>query len=202
MLAPRLLAVMVIATSFATACSSERHEHGTPAPVAQGGVVTLPPFDSVELRGGGHVTLRYGADQRVTLVQGSADVTRFWIARDRKLVIDACESNCPMDYHLEVDIVMPHLAAAAISGGGRIESAAGFPPQDTLAAAVEGGGDLDLHALNVASAQAAVEGGGKIRIHADRELTAAVDGGGSIHYSGTAEVTRAINGGGSIRPED
>lgn len=201
MLAPRLFAAVLLATSFATACCSDRHERGAAARVTEGGAVAVPPFDSVELRGGGHVTLRHGDTQRVRLVKGSAQVTRFSIEDDRKLVIHACENDCPMDYELEVEIVTPHLTGAAIDGGGRIESEQGFPSQDSIAAAVNGGGDLDLHAIDAVTAQAAVEGGGKIRIHADRALTAAVNGGGSIRYSGDPELTTAVNGGGSIRRE-
>ncbi|HKD21694.1 MAG TPA: DUF2807 domain-containing protein [Rhizomicrobium sp.] len=200
--APRLFAALILATGLATACCSEHHDHGTAVPVAEGGVVSVPPFDSVELRGGGHVTLRYGDTQRVTLVRGSAQVTRFAIEDGRKLSIDACEDNCPSDYDLEVEIVTPRITGAAVTGGGKIVGESGFPAQGQIVAAVDGGGNVDLHAIDTETAQAAVSGGGHILVHADRELTAAVNGGGSIRYTGKAAVTSAINGGGSIEPED
>jgi hypothetical protein len=200
--APRLFAALILASGLATACCSERHEHGTAVPVAEGGVVSVPSFDSVELRGGGHVTLRYGATQRVTLVKGSAQVTRFAIEDGHKLSIDACEDNCPSDYDLDVEIATPRITGAAVSGGGRIVGESGFPAQDHVVAAVNGGGDVDLRAIAAGTVQAAVSGGGHIHVHADRELTAAVNGGGSIRYSGKGEVTSAINGGGSVQRED
>jgi hypothetical protein len=164
-------------------------------------VVPVAPFESIELRGGGHVTLRHGAEQKVTIRTGSTQFTTFELRDSRKLVIDACHDNCPMHYDLDIEIVTPNIAAVAVSGGGAIESASGFPVQPSLAAAVNGGGRIDMRAIDVRSATAAVEGGGKIDIRASTTLTAAVDGGGSIRYVGAANVTTAINGGGSVRPE-
>jgi hypothetical protein len=166
-----------------------------------GGDVSVGPFDSVELRGGGHVTLRYGATERVTLLAGSTQFTRFTIEDGDKLVIDACNDECPSHYDLQIEIVTPRLAAVAIEGGGKIETASGFPAMDMITAAVEGGGAIDLRAIDARNGTAAVTGGGKILIHADQHLTAAVNGGGSIRYSGTSDVTTAINGGGSVQPD-
>jgi hypothetical protein len=94
------------------------------------------------------------------------------------------------------------VTAVAISGGGHIESAAGFPTQGRITAAIHGGGSIDIHAINAEDATAAVDGGGRIRLYSGKHLTAAVNGGGSIGYWGAAEVTSAINGGGSIHRED
>jgi hypothetical protein len=199
--ASRLSIAVILASGLLTACCSDRHDHAAGASVAPGGVVQIGPFDSVELRGGGHVTLRYGATQRVTFVQGSPQYTRLAIEDGNKLIIDVCNDNCPMHYDLDIEIVTPHLTAVAVSGGGDIESQSGFPAQDEIAAAVQGGGDVDVRAIEARTARAAVSGGGDIRIHADSELTAAVNGGGTIRYSGGAQVTSAINGGGSIEPE-
>jgi hypothetical protein len=164
--------------------------------------IPVTGFDSVELRGGGHVVLRYGKSDRVTLLAGSTRYTKFHLEQGHNLVIDACNSDCTSLYHLEIEIVTPHLAAVAIDGGGHIESAPGFPAQGAIAAAVNGGGHIDLRSIAAANGTAAVSGGGHIRIRADQHLTAAVNGGGSIGYTGAGEVTTAINGGGSVRHED
>jgi len=163
--------------------------------------VPLSRFDSVELRGGGHVVLRHGAVQRVTILKGSTRYTTLAVRDSRTLVIDACNSDCPMHYDLEIEIVTPAIAAAAVNGGGAIVSASGFPAQGSITAAVNGGGHVDLRAIDARSATAAVDGGGKIEIRAKAALSAAVDGGGSIRYVGNPAVTTAINGGGSVRPE-
>jgi len=145
-----------------------------------GADVPVGHFSGVELRGGGHVVLRYGTTERVTLVSGSTQFTRFHIENGHTLVIDACTYDCPSHYDLEVQIQTPRIEAVAIEGGGHI----------------------DLSTIAAAKGNAAVNGGGRIRIHADQHLTAAVNGGGSIGYSGNAEVTSAVNGGGSVRRED
>jgi hypothetical protein len=163
--------------------------------------VPVKPFDSIELRGGGHVALRYGAAQRVTLLSGSTRYTQLHIEDGRKLIIDACNSQCPWHYELQIDIVTPHISGLAISGGGHIEAANGFPPQNKIATAVDGGGNLDIRAIDARDATAAVNGGGKIHLRTDGRLNAAVEGGGSIRYSGNANVTQTVEGGGSVRPD-
>src|SRR6202034_241528 len=103
-------------------------------------------------RGGGHVLLSYGPVQRVTLVHGSTQYTHFHIEESHKLVIDACNSDCPSNYDLQIEIVTPHIGGVAIDGGGRIETAAGFPAQNNIDAAIEGGGNIDLRTLDAKSA--------------------------------------------------
>lgn len=197
MTAIRILTAAFIAGSMLSGCADARPH----VAAVSGGNVAVGSFDSIELRGGGHVTLHYGPAQAVTLVSGSTEFTRFAIEDGHKLVIDACNDNCPHDYHLEIEIASPHISAVAIEGGGRIAAAPGFPAQDRITAAVEGGGDIDLTTLNSHDATAAVDGGGKIRIHADGRLTAAVNGGGAIRYTGNAQVTSAIDGGGSVQAD-
>src|SRR5215469_7473802 len=73
-------------------------------------VVPLPHFSGVGLRGGGHVVLKHGDVQRVTLLKGSTQFTRFRVeSGGNGLEIDACNSNCPQQYDLEIEIVSPEL---------------------------------------------------------------------------------------------
>lgn len=216
----RLLAAAILLGSVAAACTEEPTNTAamwkddsvaradsptmTPTDVAMtsGEVVPVGQFNSVGLHGGGHVVLRYGTSERVTILKGSTQYTHITVENGQGLRIDTCNDSCPMQYDLEVEIVMPRVTAVAIHGGGYIEGMPGFPTQGVIAAAIHGGGNIDIRAIDVADATAAVDGGGRIRLHTDRHLTAAVNGGGSIGYSGTAEVTSAINGGGSIHRED
>src|SRR5215471_10050166 len=71
--------------------------------------VSLPHFDSVGLEGGGHVTIKYGPQQRVTLLKGSTQYTRLRVERGGSLNIEVCNDNCPRQYDLEVEVVMPVL---------------------------------------------------------------------------------------------
>jgi hypothetical protein len=189
----RIFAAAVFVGGLAAGCASAQT------------IVPTGPFESVELRGGGHVLLRYGPSERVSLIQGSTDYTRFHIEDGNKLVIDTCGRDngmheCPSNYDLDVEIVTPRISGVAISGGGKIETAPGFPVQGEIDAAVEGGGNIDVRAIEAKNASAAVDGGGKIYIRADGHLNAAVNGGGSIRYTGTTNVTSAIDGGGSVQP--
>ena len=40
-------------------------------------IVPTPPFNAIELEGGGHVTLMHGSVQQVRLLKGSTQFTRF-----------------------------------------------------------------------------------------------------------------------------
>ena len=135
MLALRLFAVAALAGGLLAGCADAKTMavSSKQPMVAAGGDVAVGSFSSVELQGGGHVALRYGAVQRVSLVSGSTEFTRFHIEQGNKLVIDACNDKCPSNYDLSIVIVTPHITGVAISGGGRIESAAGFPAQERLA---------------------------------------------------------------------
>ena len=190
MIAARLLSVAIFAGGLVAASAVSAQ---TTVPVAH--------FSSVELRGGGHVVLRHGAQQHVTIFKGSTQYTRFGIVDGNKLVIDACNSDCPRQYDLEIEIMTPDVRAVAIEGGGRIESAPGFPAQGSITAAVNGGGHIDLRNVAAQNGSAAVDGGGHIELKASGHLTAAVNGGGNIRYVGNPQVTTAIDGGGSVRPE-
>ena len=80
-----------------------------------------------------------------------------------------------------------------------IKAAPGFAPQGDLAAAVSGGGQIDVRSVGVTNARAAVNGGGEIKLYARNLLTAAVSGGGLVRYWGDPRVMTAINGGGAVQ---
>ncbi len=169
------------------------------APSAAATPVQVSNFDSVELRGGGQVMLRHGAQQRVTLVSGDPAMTRFTVDADGRLRIDACVRSC-RDYDLRVEIVTPDIEAVAIRGGGRIASDGRFPRRERLAAAISGGGAIDLASLEANHVAASVSGGGLIRINARENLAANVNGGGAITYLGDPTLVSSVNGGGSVSP--
>lgn len=167
----------------------------TPALAAE--TVPLGPFDSVGLSGGGHVVIRHGATQSVTVVKGSTQYTHFKV-HGRSLEIEACNDSCPHNYDLEVEIVLPEIDGVAIQGGGAIVAEAGFPAQHGVDAAVSGGGLIDMRAVQATNVSAAVNGGGEIKVSTNGTLSAAVNGGGRIAYWGSPKVSEAVSGGGSI----
>ncbi|HSM94780.1 MAG TPA: DUF2807 domain-containing protein [Rhizomicrobium sp.] len=169
------------------------------APALAGETINVGPFRSVELKGGGHVTIHRGDAQRVVMTAGNTRYTSFRIEDGDKLVIDACDSGCPNgQYDLAIDIATPDIRGVAIEGGGEIDGSADLPTKH-LAAAVEGGGHIDMRAVHANSVDAAVNGGGHILVYADKDLRAGVSGGGRIQYWGNPHVESAISGGGDVR---
>jgi hypothetical protein len=160
--------------------------------------VSVGHFDQVELDGGGHVQVKYGPVQKVTLLKGSTQYTKFAIRHDKQLEIKACQWHCPADYSVDVEIVTPFINGASIDGGGHIVIASGFPAQHDLAAAIDGGGSLNLDALTADVVNAAIDGGGHIQVSAKQSLRASIDGGGLITYRGDPQVMSAIDGGGAV----
>ncbi|MFN3389673.1 MAG: GIN domain-containing protein [Allosphingosinicella sp.] len=166
------------------------------APAAAQTPVDLPRFDGIELRGGGDVTVRHGAVQRVTFTEAEAGQAAFDVVRG-KLVIRACRKSC-RNQRLRVEIVTPRLDAAAITGGGTIRLAAGLPPRDNLALAVTGGGRIDAGPVRAANVAASVKGGGTIQAGTPRALAVSIAGGGSVHYCGDPAKTVSVHGGGTV----
>lgn len=173
------------------------------APASAAEVVPVPAFDEVQLMGGGDVVIRPGPVQRVTILNGSSQFTSMRVTGQGrgggdKLEIRACNRRCQGRYDLRIEIVTPDLSAVAIHGGGRIVIAPGLPGRNDVAAAVKGGGHIDIRALPARDVAAAVHGGGAILVRPQATLAAAINGGGSIRYWGNPQITTAINGGGTV----
>ena len=162
-------------------------------------VLPVPHFKAVELRGGGDVSIVPGPVQRVVIVNGSTQFTSIRTDREGKLVIDACNAQCPRNYPLQIRIESPQVPIVAVKAGGRITAGRGFAPQREVIAAVSAGGTIDRRALPTEKAVAAVSAGGDIFVRPRASLTAAVNNGGDIHYSGNPAVTMAVQGGGDVR---
>lgn len=171
------------------------------APALASEVVPLPSFDSVQLRGGGQVTVVPAARQRVTIVEGSSRITRMHVDHNGQLRIDVCNGNCPRNYHLRVQIESPTVPDLAIAGGGLVTAQGGFRAQGQLSVAVNGGGKIDARAVEAHVVSAAVNGGGQLLVHPSASLSAAVNGGGLVQYWGhPTSVTQAVHGGGAVTP--
>jgi hypothetical protein len=162
-------------------------------------VVPVSQFRTIELRGGGDVTIVPGPVQRVTLLEGSTQFTSIRVEENGRLAISACNERCPRNYPLHIRIESPQVPGVAISGGGSITAARGFGPQKQLSAAVRGGGTIDTRAVDAIDVSAAVNGGGKIFVRPRSNLSAAVRGGGEVRYLGNPQVSMAVAGGGDVR---
>lgn len=170
------------------------------APALASEFVPVPPFNSIQLRGGGVVSVVPGPVQRVTILEGSSQVTRMEVEPSGRLRIDTCNDRCPERYRLRVEIQSPRVPDLAIDGGGQINAAGGFRPQRELSAAINGGGRIDARSVEAADVSAAVNGGGELLVRPRAELSAAVNGGGHVRYWGNPMVSSAIHGGGAVSP--
>ena len=181
----RIASLVVLATLAAT-------------PSLASELVSFPHFDSLQLRGGGEVTIRPGPVQSVTLNEGSRQFTTFTMDRRGRLTIDACNRHCPRNYRLRIEIQSPTVPDVAIMGGGEIVTASGFARQPQVSAAIMGGGEINLRSLAARDVSAAINGGGRIVTGNASSLSVAVNGGGEVRYSGNPQLSTAIVGGGSV----
>jgi hypothetical protein len=172
------------------------------APALATEIVPVQPFRSVELRAGGDIDIVPGLVQRVTILNGSTQFTRFQMRPNGQLVIDACNERCPHNYNLRIQIMSPQMPSVGIQAGGTIVASPGFAPQREVAAAIRAGGTIDLRAVPVDNASAAIDAGGDIFVRPRTALSAAIRGGGDIHYSGNPQVSMAVSGGGDVRRDN
>lgn len=158
--------------------------------------VPVGRFESVELHSGGHVVIRQGARQRVTILSGDTRVARISVDGPRLIIRNNREHR--RQEKLLIEIVTPELLAVAVANGGTLEAAGTFRAQSVIAASVEQGGTIDIRAIPADAVAAAVHSGGRIYTQPRETLAAAVRSGGVITYWGRPTVTRSIRNGGVI----
>lgn len=170
------------------------------APALAAEPIAIPYFRSVELNAGGDVEIVRGPVQRVTLVNGSPELTHFRVRNGGQLEIStSCYARCPREYNLRIRIESPTLPDVAVHAGGTIVARPGFGPQRNVSAAISAGGTIDLRAVEADNISAAVNAGGDIFVRPRLRLNAAVNAGGDIHYSGNPQVSMAVSDGGDVR---
>ena len=118
-----------------------RHQ-GTPRQTPASGAISVAPFNSIDVRNSGHITLRWAATPRVTFIKGGPDYTRVYVDRG-VLVIDRCKPDCPDAYRIEMEVSMPSITSLSLANGGWIQSVGNFPRQDALDVSVRQGGTID-----------------------------------------------------------
>lgn len=174
-----------------------------PAIAAAEGAVPVDKFNALELRGGGTVTIRQGAVQRVTVIRDTGGKSQVEVVNrgdGGKLVLSSCRGVCWGPNHFEVEVVTPVMSSVTINGGGHILAEGAFQPQGAVSAVIHGGGVIDLKSMPAQAASAQIHGGGKIVVAAQNSLSAGIYGGGSIRYLGQPSVSSSIHGGGSVDP--
>jgi hypothetical protein len=172
-----------------------------PALATAATVVPVDKFNAVELHGGGMITIRQAALQRVTVIEATSDRTRVEVVErgdGGKLILAPCRGACWGPNRFEVLVETPVMSSVTIMGGGHIVAEGNFAPQGAVSAVIHGGGVIDLKTMPAQSASAVIHGGGKILVAAQNSLSASIAGGGSIRYLGQPSVSTSIHGGGSV----
>lgn len=153
-------------------------------------------YESIELRGGGTVTVRYGATRHFT-VRANPGARAISTEGDR-LVIDRCRRRCPHGQRLEVEVVTPDIGRLAVTDGGIIQVRGDFPAQPSAAASVHSGGLIDIRPLAVGQVSAAISQGGRIFARPLRAMNAAISDGGLVTYWGDAAIASSVLRGGAV----
>jgi len=160
--------------------------------------INVPPFKTVEVHGGGRVTLRHGDRQRVVMIKGDLKIAQIEVKGDGRLILSPCRDWCWGNHELVVDVTTPAIAGISVHGGGDLRAEGGFPRQPSLDVDVHGGGDADVRAIAAEKVSAEVHGGGDAEVRAERTLNAEVRGGGDLHFWGHPQVNSQTRGGGDI----
>lgn len=170
-----------------------------PQPAAAASVIPVEHFRHLTLTDGGHVVFRHGTEQRVTLIKGSLQYTRFEMRNGSHLRIEGCHRHCPSGYEVEIEIVSPDVESLGVADGGEIVARGTFPEQARLNLSVADGGVLDMRALPASQVNAAIADGGLIKTVPRVQLNATVVDGGKIAYWGNPQqVNRSIVDGGVV----
>ncbi len=180
-----LLAIAVLSTTLAS------------SGVAQS-VISVGPFRSVELDSGGHVIVRHGPVQRVTILEGDPQCRRIRVAGKQRLVIEHAERDCRRHDRTVIEVVTPEISAIRLSNGGTVQTLGAFPAQAAMSAHVEQGGTIDIRSMSADAVDASVYSGGGILTSPRETLDASVESGGAITYWGAARVRKNVRDGGVV----
>jgi regulator of protease activity HflC (stomatin/prohibitin superfamily) len=163
-------------------------------------VLPVGEFNAIETHNGAHVVIRYGAAQRVSVIEGDPRCTAISVAAGARLVIDNKRHDCGRDERALIEVVTPQLPAVKVSNGGIVRTLGTFPAQASIEAAVEQGGTLDIRSIVADRVAASVYSGGRIFTNARKTLDARVDSGGIINYWGDVEdVHKSVHNGGVVQ---
>jgi hypothetical protein len=166
---------------------------------ARGADLPVNPFRSIELRHGGHVIVRHGAVQRVSMLEGDPRCAAVGVGSDERLVIESSGRACHGGRSMLIEVVTPQIAALYVSNGGTLQTRGGFGGQPSLEAAVEQGGTIDMRSIAADNVEASVNSGGRIFTNVRTALTADVTSGGLVAYWGSVrDVNRVIRHGGVV----
>jgi len=162
--------------------------------------ITLPSFETVEIKGGGKFYFHYsphfnkmqlkGDNSCIMQTEHSVSSNKLTIWPNSEL-LEAC--------NFEIHIFTSTLTEIQQDGGGIIVINDGFAPVSQFACRINGGGIIEMTALKVDALYASIKGGGKVSAQVTKTIQAKINGGGIISYLGEPAIASDISGGGIIK---
>ena len=161
--------------------------------------VKFAPFSGISIHSGGHVILRHGTVQRVTVVKGDLSKADLHITGGNTLDISPCKTWCWHVGYFEVEIVSPKIDNVVAHSGGALRASGEFPKQASLQLTAHSGGAIETLAIPVDNVTALAHSGGAIQLKVLSSLEATAHSGGAINYTGNPpHLVVQSHSGGSI----
>ena len=208
-------AVLLLLVAAGVVAAWRIHVDGRSGPTVEQ-TRTVPTFSGIDLAGANDVVVRVGGPQRVVL-RGDASVVGL-VTTDVRLgtLVIGQRRGITTDARLSVDVTVPSLDSAAISGSGRLtvvgvqasEFSAALTGSGELSvtgtagrysAALSGVGSLLLGGLVGNQVTVDLSGSGQVTVDATRAVDVNLSGTGSVLYRGNpAHVTKVVTGTGAV----
>lgn len=161
--------------------------------------VSLPPFETVEFKGGGDFYFHYSPTSKVEIKGEDPCVEEMEAVVSSGILRISPKGNFSENCRLEIHVFTSSIKEIRQDGGGRIVINEGFAPVDIFKCSIDGGGKIEMTALGINSLLASIEGGGVISAQVSKKLNGKIRGGGLILYHGDPTVESNISGGGAIK---
>lgn len=177
---------------------------------------TVEPFHALTVATYADVGVRAGETQSVT-VTGPADLLPFvrTLVHDGVLTIELGPGAPPRSGRLNVQLSVPALDAATLTGSGEVALANLAGPKlrlelsgsgglraggsvEELDVVLNGSGDVHAYGLGTRAARVRLCGSGDVELSARETLDAELDGTGDVRYRGSPRVTHTVRGSGSV----
>lgn len=161
--------------------------------------LALSSFETVEFKGGGIIYLHYSPKSKAEVKGVGSCGEQVNIEVSSGILKISPKGNYSENCKLEIHVYTPSISKIKQNGGGRIVMEDGFSPVDIFKCSLDGGGNIEMTALEVNSLLASIDGGGVISAQVTKKLHGKIRGGGLILYQGDPLVESNISGGGAIK---
>jgi hypothetical protein len=207
------LVAAVLAATLLAGCDDPP---GDPGPVRSESR-NVGEFHSINIRGAASGTIRVGAATSLALTGGERTLENISTeVRDGRLIVDAKKGWLWNHGEVNLDITVPVLREATISGAGNldIQNAQGDALElavngagnivatgeiQSLTVHINGAGDAVLAGLRARDARVVVNGTGNVTVNAADALSADVNGVGSVRHVGKPGTLQTrVNGVGRV----